>query len=201
MMSSDTSRRVGLLGGTFDPPHLGHLVAAEEARVELDLDEVRFLVAGDPWMKAEVSSAEHRVAMVRLAVGDDPHLRVDTREVERETATYTADTLDELEDEEPGTQWFFLAGTDALQELPRWHRAEEALAKATFVALTRPGHRFEREHELHRDVELLEVPSVAISSTDLRGRVAAGRAIRYQVPPAVHRYIESHGLYRPADGD
>lgn len=200
-MPSDTSRRVGLLGGTFDPPHLGHLVVAEEARVELDLDEVRLLVAGDPWMKDGVSAAEHRVAMARLAVGDDPNLSVDTREVERGTATYTADTLDELDREEPGTEWFFLAGTDALQELPGWHRAEEALARATFVALTRPGHTFEREHELHRSVKLLEVPSISISSTDLRRRVGEGRAVRYQVPPAVHRYIESHGLYRPGDGD
>lgn len=200
-MPSDSSRRVGLLGGTFDPPHLGHLVVAEEARVELGLDEVRLLVAGDPWMKQEVSSAEHRVAMARLAVADDHHLTVDTREVERRTATYTADTLEELEHEEPGTSWFFLAGTDALQELPRWHRAKEALARATFVALTRPGHTFRREHDLHREVRLLEVPSIDISSTDLRRRVAAGRAVRYQVPPAVHRYIESHGLYRPDDGD
>lgn len=200
-MRSDTSRRVGLLGGTFDPPHLGHLVVAEEARVALGLDQVRLLVAGDPWMKEEVSTAEHRVAMARLAVGDDPHLIVDTHEVERRTATYTADTLDELEREEPCTEWFFLAGTDALQQLPRWHRVEEALAKATFVALTRPGHPFEREHDLHRAVTLLEVPSVAISSTELRRRVAEGRAVRYQVPPAVHRYIESHGLYRPDDGD
>ena len=201
-MPGDAPRRVGLLGGTFDPPHLGHLVVAEEARVELALDEVRLLVAGDPWMKEGVSSAEHRVAMTRLAVADDPHLTVDTREVDRATATYTADTLEELSDEEPGTGWYFLAGSDALQELPRWNRGRDAVALATFVALTRPGHTLDRDrHELLRELRLLEVPAIEISSTDVRRRVAEGRAIRYQVPLPVHRYIEEHGLYRPSHGD
>lgn len=200
-MAARTSRRVGLLGGTFDPPHLGHLVAAEEARVELGLDEVRLLVAGDPWMKEGESPAEHRVAMTRIAVGDDADLVVDVREVERGTATYTADTLAELTAEEPRTGWFFLAGVDALRELPRWHRAEEALALATFVALTRPGYTLDRDHELLADLEVLEMPLIGISSTELRARVAAGRAIRYLVPEGVHRYIVEHGLYRPGHGD
>lgn len=200
-MSSSAPRRVGLLGGTFDPPHLGHLVVAEEARVELGLDEVRFLVAGDPWMKREVSAAPHRVEMTRRAVAGDPHFSVDDREVRRPGLTYTADTLDELEEEEPGTAWFFLAGSDALRDLPEWNRAEDAVRKATFVAVTRPGHDLDRDHPLLDPVRRLEVPSIEVSSTELRERVRAGRAIRYQVRPSVQRYIVEHELYRSDHGD
>lgn len=200
-MPSDTSRRVGLLGGTFDPPHLGHLVVAEEARVELQLAEVRFVVAGDPWMKQEVSPARHRVEMTRLAVADDPHLTVDEREVRRPGITYTADTLDELAAEEPATAWFFLAGDDALRALPEWDRAEDAVARATFVAVSRPGHQLDVDHPLLASVQRLEVPPIDISSTELRRRVRAGRAVRYQLPVSVHRYIVEHGLYRSGHGD
>src|SRR5680860_591488 len=114
------SRRVGLLGGTFDPPHLGHLVVAECARVELGLDEVRLLVAGDPWMKQATLPPEARVAMARAAVADDPHLSVDDREARRHGPTYTADTLAELRAEEPDTELWFVLGEDAAAGLARW---------------------------------------------------------------------------------
>jgi nicotinate-nucleotide adenylyltransferase len=192
------ARRVGLLGGTFDPPHVGHLVVAEVARVSLQLDQVRLLVAGRPWMKAEVTSARHRVAMAELAVADDDALVVDDRETRRDAPTYTADTLAELHAEEPDTGWWFLLGADAAAQLPAWHRAADALRLATFVAVTRPGYRLEGSHDLLADVVRLEVPDIGVSSTELRRRVAAGEAVRYLVPPRVERYIRERGLYLPS---
>jgi nicotinate-nucleotide adenylyltransferase len=190
------TRRVGLLGGTFDPPHLGHLVVAECARVELGLDEVRLLVAGDPWMKeGTVSPVDERVAMARAAVSDDAHLSVDTRETHRVGPTYTADTLAELRDAEPDTAWYFVLGEDAAAELYRWERIEEAFAQATFVIVTRPGHLAPHTEELPGPVEHLQIPQLEVSSTELRDRFRTGRATRYLVPVPVDRYVRSRGLY------
>jgi nicotinate-nucleotide adenylyltransferase len=199
-MDDAPRRRVGLLGGTFDPPHLGHLVVAEQVRDALDLDEVRLLVAGDPWMKDGVGAARHRVAMAAGVAADDPHLTVVDREVRRDGATYTAETLSELRTEEPDVEWFFLLGADAATSLPRWHRAEEAVALATFVVVGRPGTELDLGHPLLQDVLRVDTPLIQISSTDIRQRVAEGRSIRYLVPPSVHRYIREHGLYGAAHG-
>ena len=188
-------RRVGLLGGTFDPPHVGHLVVAESARIDLGLDEVRLLVAGDPWMKCTVGDAHHRVAMARAAVGDDPHLRVDARETERDGPTYTVETLEALHAEEPDVAWVFLLGADAAARLSEWRRVADAYRLARFVVVTRPGHPLHLDPEADRHVERLEVPDLAISSTDLRARYAEGRATRYLVPERVDGYVRAHGLY------
>lgn len=190
------SRRIGLLGGTFDPPHLGHLVVAECARVELALDEVRLLVAGEPWMKNATTPAHHRVAMVAAAVADDPHLTVDDRESRRPGPTYTADTLAELHADEPDADWWFVLGEDAAAELSSWSRAEEAFALATFVVVTRPGHTPPPSDELPGSIVHLEIPQLEVSSTELRQRFATGRATRYLVPVAVDAYVRRHGLYR-----
>jgi nicotinate-nucleotide adenylyltransferase len=190
-------RQVGLLGGTFDPPHLGHLVVAEAARDRLGLDEVRLLVAGDPWMKDGESSADVRLGLARLAVGDDPHLAVDDRECRRDGPTYTVDTLRELVAEAPDTAFTFLLGTDAATRLWQWRGVDEALRLARFVVVTRPGHR---APALPDGVDLLEVPAVDVSSTWLRQAVAAGRSVRHLVPEAVLRRIAEDGLYRPRDG-
>lgn len=190
------TRQVGLLGGTFDPPHLGHLVVAECARVELGLDEVRLLVAGEPWMKgAAPTPAAVRLAMAEAAVAADGHLVVDDREVHREGPTYTADTLRELADAEPDTAWFFLLGEDAAAGLPRWHRVDEAFALATFVVVTRPGHAAPAPASLPGPVVHLEVPQLEVSSTQLRDRFGRGAATRYLVPDAVDAYVRGHGLY------
>lgn len=194
------TRRIGLLGGTFDPPHLGHLVVAECARVELGLDEVRLLVAGDPWMKATTSAPEHRVGMVTAAVADDPNLGVDAREVARDGPTYTADTLAELRREEPEVDWFFVLGEDAAASLPRWERVAEAFALARFVVVTRPGHAPPDPAQLPGPVDHLEVPQLEVSSTELRTRFATGRATRYLVPVTVDSYAREHGLYRGLHG-
>lgn len=193
------SRRVGLLGGTFDPPHLGHLVVAECARVELALDEVRLLVAGDPWMKKTTLQPEDRVAMVRAAVADDAHLRVDDREVRRPGPTYTADTLAEIHAEEPDVALFFVLGEDAAADLADWKRVEEAFALATFVVVTRPGSPAPDASVLPEAVVHLQIPQLDVSSTELRERFAQSRATRYLVPVSVDDFVRSHGLYGAVD--
>ena len=196
---SRRTRRIGLLGGTFDPPHLGHLVVAEIARVRLELDVVLLLVAGDPWMKRTSAAPEHRVAMARLAVGDHPWLGVDDREVRRSGPTYTADTLEELHAEISDASFVFLLGSDALAHLPRWKRVERALELAEFVAVGRPGHPTGDDHPLEAQVGGLAVPQIDISSTDLRERFGRGDAVRYQLPRAVEQYVRREGLYGAGD--
>jgi nicotinate-nucleotide adenylyltransferase len=191
------TRQVGLLGGTFDPIHLGHLVVADAVRDRLGLDELRLLVAGDPWMKDSESAAHHRVAMARAAVADDPCLAVDDRETRRDGPTYTADTLAMLHDEEPDTNWSFVLGADAAAHLPAWHRVEAALALATFVVIGRPGSE-RPTHALMDRVTWVDTPLVDLSSTVIRADVAEGRSIRYRVPDPVRGYIADHGLYTPA---
>lgn len=188
--------RIGLLGGTFDPPHLGHLVVAEIARVALELDQVQFVVAGQPWMKDSWSDAEHRVEMVDLATKDNDAFRVNTSEVERSGPTYTADTLEELTSRMPGVELCFLLGADAAAKLEEWYAVERALELASFVAVTRPGHRLELDGPILGQVTALETPAIEISSTDLRRRFREGEAVRYQLPEAVEHYVRAHRLYR-----
>jgi nicotinate-nucleotide adenylyltransferase len=198
---SGRPRRIGLVGGTFDPPHLGHLVVAECALVELELDEVRLLVAGEPWMKSAVSSGEDRVALVEAAVSDAPGLVCDAREVGREGPTYTADTLVELRAEDPDAEYFFVLGEDAAAALPEWERISDAFALATFVVVTRPGNDPPDESLLPGPVVHLEIPQLYVSSTDLRERFARGGATRWLVPPSVDAEVRRRGLYgapRPA---
>ena len=193
-------RRVGLLGGSFDPPHVGHLVVAECALVELGLDEVRLIVAGEPWMKPAVSPAADRLALTRAAVHDSVDLVVDDREVRRGGTTYTADTLAELHAEEPDSDFFFVLGEDAAASLPDWERAEEAFALATFVIVTRPGSPAPDESSLPGRVVHLEIPQLRVSSTELRERFADGRATRWLVPPSVDAEVRRRGLYGSGPG-
>lgn len=194
MNDSPERSRVGLLGGTFDPPHLAHLVVAEQVRDALDLDEVRLLVAGDPWMKHGESHAEHRVPMAHLAVDGVDGLAVDDRETRRTGATYTADTLRELTTESPDVDWFFIVGQDAANHLPRWRGIEEALELATFVVVRRPDVAPE-DHDLTDRLVCVDAPLIGVSSTEVRERVRQGRSIRFLVPEPVIHYIVEHGLY------
>jgi nicotinate-nucleotide adenylyltransferase len=189
------SRRIGLVGGSFDPPHLGHLVVAECALVELGLDEVRLLVAGEPWMKPAVSPAADRVALVEAAVADVPGLVCDAREVARAGPTFTSDTLAELRAEEPDAELFFVLGEDAAAQLPDWERVEEAFSLATFVVVTRPGHPAPDEALLPGPVIHLEIPQLRVSSTELRQRFARGGATRFLVPVLVDQEVRRRGLY------
>jgi nicotinate-nucleotide adenylyltransferase len=192
------------MGGTFDPIHQGHLVTAEEALVQLSLDEVVFVPTGQPWMKEknrEVSPAEHRYLMTVIATASNPHFSVSRLEVDRGGPTYTVETLRALREEQgPDTELFFVTGADAILEIFHWKDSEEALGLAHFIAATRPGYdidRFEAEAvTAHPNITVMAVPALAISSTDVRERVRQGRPIRYLVPEGVKAYIDKERLYR-----
>lgn len=195
------------MGGTFDPIHFGHLVTAEEALVQFNLDRVIFMPTGRPVLKADerVSSAEHRYSMTVLATAANPDFVVSRMEIDREGLTYTVDTLVALREQYgPGTELFFITGADAVWDIVSWKDADRVADLATFIAVTRPGYDLEaaraahEEHETRFKIEYIEVPALAISSTDIRQRVANRRPIRYLTPETVVSYIEKYALYREA---
>jgi nicotinate-nucleotide adenylyltransferase len=190
--------RLGVFGGTFDPIHVGHLILAERAREQLRLDRVRFIPAGDPWRKAsqEVTPAKQRLAMVKLAVADNPAFEVDDSEVLREGPTYTVDTLTQLRSRlHADDDIFFIVGEDALADMPFWHDPAGIAALAEIAVAPRAGVElpvlpFGAERLLH-----IEMPYIGISSTELRQRVREGLSLRYLVPDLVDVYIQRNGLY------
>ncbi|MBA2317672.1 MAG: nicotinate-nucleotide adenylyltransferase [Euzebyales bacterium] len=191
-------RRVGIMGGTFDPIHLGHLVTAEQARADLGLDEVVFIPAGQPWQKSrDVTGSEHRYLMTVLATAANPAFSVSRLEIDKPGATYTVDTLRDLRAALPADDLFFITGADAILSILTWKDAQECLMLADFVAATRPGHDLSAlDHEGLRDeVTVLDVPALAISSTDVRERFAVGRSATYLIPREVEEYARKHGLY------
>lgn len=189
------------MGGTFDPIHYGHLVTAEEALDQLSLDEVVFIPTGQPWMKERelVSPAEDRYLMTVIATASNPRFSVSRIEVDREGPTYTVDTLRILRQERgPDAELFFITGVDAVLEIFQWKDSEELFSLATFIAATRPGYEaggFLEQAEA-KGVRLMNIPALAISSTDIRDRVASDRPIRYLVPEGVNSYVQKAGLYR-----
>jgi nicotinate-nucleotide adenylyltransferase len=192
------ARRLGIMGGTFDPVHLGHLVTADQARVDVGLDEVVFIPAGQPWQKAaEVTSAEHRYLMTVLATAANPWFSVSRVEIDRDGPTYTVETLRTLRDNLADTELFFITGADAILNILTWKDAAEAIELASFVAATRPGYDLAalRMHDLTDSVTLLDVPALAISSSDVRDRFRAGRPVRYLIPREVEEFARKHGLY------
>jgi nicotinate-nucleotide adenylyltransferase len=200
-----SSRRIGLLGGTFDPPHVGHLVLAREVREALRLDELRLVVAADPPHKGEgeAASAEIRARMVEacLGSGEGTRLGVSRVELERDGPSWTVETLRELHRREPGRTWFFVLGADQLAELATWREPEEIARLATLVAVARDG-RDPRDVDPGVDVPWITVPvtRVDVSSSAIRSRVRAGLPVRWLVPEAALRIIEEEGLY-VAHGD
>ena len=194
--------RLGVMGGTFDPVHHGHLVTAEEALAQFELDRVIFVPTGRPWMKEgrEVSPAEDRYLMTVIATASNPRFSVSRVEIEREGPTFTVETLRALAEEHPDAELFFITGADAMLEILHWKDPEEVLSLAGFIAATRPGYdlsHFEAEQAASRArVTVMQVPALAISSTDVRERIGQGRPIRYLVPEGVKSYIEKAGLYR-----
>ena len=195
--------RLGIMGGTFDPPHLGHLVCAEEALEAANLDAVLFVPTGRPAFKQDrlVTAGEVRLAMVAAAVVGNPAFAVSALEVERPGVTYAVDTLRELREELSGVELGFIVGADAALPLPRWRKSAELAHLAAFAAATRPGFelgeqalRDLREHGF--DVRPFAVPGLDMSSSALRRRVYSGRTIRYLVPEAVRKIIEEESLYR-----
>jgi nicotinate-nucleotide adenylyltransferase len=192
-----SSRRVGIMGGTFDPVHHGHLVAASEVQARFDLDEVIFVPTGQPWQKShrEVSAAEDRYLMTVIATASNPRFSVSRVDIDRHGKTYTVDTLSDLRAAHPAAELYFITGADALEQILSWRQAEELFALAHFVGVTRPGYRLDVDHLPSGSVSLVDVPAMAISSTDCRARVAAGQPVWYLVPDGVVQYISKRDLY------
>ena len=191
--------RIGLFGGTFDPPHVGHLVTAVNVRHALGLDRLLLVVANDPWQKGDqaVSPAADRLAMVEAAVQGVPGLEPSRLEIDRGGISYTADTLADLTTTDPSADIFLVLGSDAAAGLPTWDRVDEVRRLARLVVVTRPGAEAARPPEGWEHT-VVEVPRLEVSSTDLRARVADGRPLDYLVPEAVVRVVRARGLYRAA---
>jgi nicotinate-nucleotide adenylyltransferase len=195
----EAAHRVGIMGGTFDPIHHGHLVAASEVATRFSLDEVVFVPTGEPWQKEDkrVSPAEDRYLMTVIATAANPQFTVSRVDIDRGGPTYTIDTLRELRDlYGPGTELFFITGADALEKILSWKDVDEMFSLAHFVGVTRPGFRLSDDHLPADTVSLVQVPAMAISSTDCRDRVAAGLPVWYLVPDGVVQYIVKRHLYR-----
>jgi nicotinate-nucleotide adenylyltransferase len=194
---------IGVLGGTFDPIHIGHLIIAEEARVRLGLSKVLFVPAGQPWLKQDrdVTAAVHRVEMVGRAIADNPYFELSTLEVERSGPSYTVDTLTTLRKELGGrTGLFFVLGRDTLAELPLWKEPEKVVQLCRLVVPPRLGSRDLKHLEkaipgLLDKVIQLAMPVIGISSSEIRQRIAQGLSIRYLVPPEVEKYITEQKIY------
>jgi nicotinate-nucleotide adenylyltransferase len=198
---------IGVLGGTFDPIHMGHLIIAEEVRARLDLDEVLFVPAGQPWLKLNnanaISPAEHRVAMVRLAIAGEPAYKLSTMEIDRPGPSYTVDTMAELSSKLGAEdKLFFILGWDNLNQLPRWHQPQRLVKLCRLVPVRRVGFASPDLDALEkavpglaRSLVMLDTPQIEISSSEIRQRVARGLSIHQLVPEVVEKYIREHGLY------
>lgn len=202
-------RRIGVIGGTFDPIHYGHLAAAEEARVKMDLERVLFVVAGVPPHKLdeEITPVEHRLAIVSLAIASNTHFEISRVDVDRPGPSYTVDTISTLQKRwGQDTEICFIMGLDSLVELPTWHQPKRLIQSCRLVAVSRPGVEIEiAELEasvpgISSRVEIIDMPEMDISSTELQQRVRDGLPIKYQVPEEVERYIMEHELYRRSSG-
>jgi nicotinate-nucleotide adenylyltransferase len=191
------ARRIGVMGGTFDPVHHGHLVAASEVGHNFALDEVIFVPTGQPYQKETrvVSPAEDRYLMTVIATASNPRFSVSRVDIDRPGPTYTIDTLRDLSAAGPTDELFFITGADALAEILTWHDADELFTLAHFVGCTRPGHRLSGAGLPDDKVSLVEIPALAISSTECRARVAAGEPVWYLVPDGVVQYIAKRRLY------
>ena len=193
-------RRVGVMGGTFDPIHHGHLVAASEVQAWFDLDEVVFVPTGAPWQKAdrEVSHAEDRYLMTVIATAANPRFRVSRVDIDRQGPTYTIDTLRDLHAQLPDAELYFITGADALADIFTWRDVEELFELARFVGCTRPGYEMDKAtlDAIPSDrVTMIEIPALAISSTDCRYRTRRSQPVWYLVPDGVVQYIAKHELY------
>jgi nicotinate-nucleotide adenylyltransferase len=193
--------KVGVLGGTFDPVHLGHLILADQAREALALDEMLFIPAGEPWRKSsrEITTAEHRLAMLGAAIDGNDAFGISEVELRRPGPTYTADTLEALAGERLDDIFYFIIGADALADLPAWHDPARIVLHALLAVAPRDGlpatRRVPGVPGIEGRIEQFAMPRIEISSTDIRARVAAGTSIRYMVPAAVEAYIRKHKLY------
>ncbi|MHB8628282.1 MAG: nicotinate-nucleotide adenylyltransferase [Aggregatilineales bacterium] len=197
------TERLGLFGGTFDPPHLGHLILAECAIEALALSQVVFVLAADPPHKRDqrLTPAEHRLTMLELAIADNPHFALSRIDLDRPGPHYSVDTVRIAQTQYPGAALFFLMGGDSLHDLPTWHDPAGLVAQATLGVAHRPGESLALDKlvaqlpGLAGHVAFVEAPEIGISATDLRQRAQAGRSVRYQTPDVVRAYIQQHHLY------
>ncbi|MDQ1731983.1 MAG: nicotinate-nucleotide adenylyltransferase [Pseudonocardiales bacterium] len=197
-VAEEPAHRVGIMGGTFDPIHHGHLVAASEVADLFELDEVIFVPTGQPWQKADrtVSPAEHRYLMTVVATASNPRFWVSRVDIDRPGPTFTVDTVRDIAALRPGALLFFITGADALQAILSWKDADELFKMCHFIGVTRPGYHLSGDHLPLESVTLLDVPAMAISSSAVRERVRSERPIWYLVADGVVQYIGKHGLYR-----
>ncbi|MGO2747973.1 nicotinate-nucleotide adenylyltransferase [Microbacterium sp.] len=197
-METTTTRapRIGVMGGTFDPIHHGHLVAASEVAHSFGLDEVVFVPTGHPWQKSNVTESEHRYLMTVIATASNPQFTVSRVDINREGPTYTIDTLRDLKAERPDAELFFISGADAVAQILSWRDHDELWELAHFVAVSRPGHVLSTDGLPSENVSQLEVPALSISSTACRERVNEDQPVWYLVPDGVVQYIAKHHLYR-----
>lgn len=186
------------MGGTFDPIHNGHLVAASEVASAFNLDEVVFVPTGQPWHKKTVTASEHRYLMSVIATAANPRFRVSRVDIDRPGITYTVDTLTDLKAEYPDAELFFISGADAVLQILNWKEIDRVWSLAHFVAVTRPGHKLQLPEAPEGSISVLEIPALSISSSDIRDRVPQAKPIWYLVPDGVVQYIGKHGLYREA---
>ncbi|WP_430782221.1 nicotinate-nucleotide adenylyltransferase [Actinoplanes sp. G11-F43] len=192
-----SGKRIGIMGGTFDPIHHGHLVAASEVQARFDLDEVMFVPTGQPYEKGRVSPAEDRYLMTVVATASNPRFHVSRADIDRDGPTYTVDTLRDMRAVYgQSAELYFITGADALARIMSWKDALTMLGLAHFIGVTRPGFELSNEHLPADSVTLVEVPAMAISSSACRNRVAAGLPVWYLVPDGVVQYINKRGLYR-----
>ncbi|AWB95565.1 nicotinic acid mononucleotide adenylyltransferase [Agromyces badenianii] len=196
MTVAERRPRIGVMGGTFDPIHHGHLVAASEVAQSLELDEVMFVPTGQPSYKSNVTQAEHRYLMTVIATASNPRFTVSRVDIDRAKPTFTIDTLRDIRRERPDADLYFITGADAIAQILSWKDVQELWDLAHFVAVSRPGHVLSVSGLPEQDVSLLEVPALAISSTDCRSRVRRGFPVWYLVPDGVVQYISKHHLYR-----
>jgi nicotinate-nucleotide adenylyltransferase len=187
--------RLGVMGGTFDPIHFGHLVAANEAAFAFNLEKVIFVPTGEPWQKKTITDSTHRFEMTKRAISKNKHFEISDVDINRAGPTYTVDTLQDIQALYPNAELFFITGADAISQILTWKDVDKIWSLARFVGVTRPGHTLEVPESPHGVVSLLEIPALAISSTDIRERVEAGKPIDYLLPKKVIKYITKNHLY------
>ena len=198
-MALTDKRRIGVMGGTFDPIHNGHLVAASEVASAFDLDEVIFVPTGSPYLKDNVTPAEHRYLMTVIATASNPRFKVSRIDIDREGPTYTVDTLSDMQKLYPDADLVFISGADAIAQISAWKNADQLWDLAKFFSVSRPGHQLTIPDAPDGAISKLEIPALAISSTDIRARVQTGKPVWYLVSDGVVQYIAKNKLYGQND--
>lgn len=198
-MPSTVKRRIGVMGGTFDPIHNGHLVAASEVASAFDLSEVIFVPTGSPYLKDNVTPAEHRYLMTVIATASNPRFKVSRIDIDRAGPTYTVDTLADMQNLYPDADLVFISGADAIAQILAWKEADQLWSLAHFVAVSRPGHKLTIPKAPEGAIATLEIPALAISSTDIRARVQTDKPVWYLVPDGVVQYMAKNKLYGQND--